>query len=174
MTDSTENGGGPLDPNDPFDMIAIEAAGAEAEADAEREKILNGGEEPPTVIDQAQIWAQVPKQVGGLLTMAMPELAGVYNDDACLAWGTGMAATAEKRGWDAGETIAKWGPEFMLATASFALVMPTVQAIRARREAADKAKAQKSLENSVEAGQNASAETFNPMMQPPGNFSEPA
>lgn len=170
---SVQNDPVQLDPSDPFDMIALEAKTGEAEQDAEREKILNGGEEPPPVIDQAQIWAQIPKQVGGLLTMAMPELAGVYNDAACLAWGTGMAATAEKRGWDAGETIAKWGPEFMLATASFALVMPTVQAIKARKAAADKAKDQKSLENSVEAGQSAPEQPLNPMMQAPGGFSVP-
>jgi len=162
-----------LDPNDPFDLIAMEAASGEAEQAAEHEKILNGGEEPPPPIDQAQVWAQIPKQLGGLLVMAMPELDGVYNDAACLQWGTGMAAVSAKRGWDAGETIAKWGPEFMLAIATFGLVVPTVRAVKARRDAA-KDKEPETLENSVAAGQGAPAAPENPMMQPPGNFSVPA
>lgn len=114
--------------------------------------------------------------VGGVLGMALPELRAVYTEDACLAWGGGMAAVSDKYGWDAGDTAAKWAPECMLLMTSIPLIVPTVQAIK-QRQAASKAKAlneaPKSAARGVAVANNAPIEDVNPMMQEPGGFSEP-
>jgi hypothetical protein len=155
------------EPLDNLDRIALEASGSEAEAQAVEDAILNPNPEP--VIDPAQTWAQVPKMFGGLLAMAMPELAQVYTDDKCLAWGVGMAAVSEKYGWDAGETISRFGPEIALVVASLPLVLPTVTAIKTRRAEAAKKPPDKLI--ATEAEKEASN---NPMLQEPGGFSVPS
>lgn len=157
----------PLDPSDPLDAIAIEAMGGEQKADAAQAAILD----PEPAIDPAQVWAQVPKMLGGILTMALPELAGVYTDDKCLAWGHGMAAVADKYGWDAGETMGRFGPEIALTVATLPLALPTFAAIKARR--AEKPQKQPEKVIDPEEAEKAAEANANPMMQPPGNFSEP-
>jgi hypothetical protein len=148
----------------------------ENEAAAAEDKILNGDPEPEPVIDHAQSWAQIPFMLGGVLSMALPELRGVYTEQACYAWGQGMAAVADKYGWDAGETMAKFGPECMLIAASVPLLLPTVKAIKTR-QAAMKAKALNDAPEKAERGvagrNNAPEQPSNPMMQEPGGFSEP-
>ena len=153
---------------DALDKIAIEAAGSEAEAEAAQEAILNPNPEP--VVDQAEVWAQIPAALGGLLAMAMPELRDVYTQEACKGWGQGMAAVSDKYGWDAGETIGKWTPEFMLVAASLPLIVPTVRVFKAYKVISD-AKA-RGREVEVVAGPSVDP-AGNPMMQPPGNFSVP-
>ena len=155
---------------DALDMIAIEARGSEAQAEAAQEAILNPDPEP--VVDPAVIWAQIPTALGGLLGIAMPELKNAYTPEACAAWGQGMAAVAQKYDWDAAETVSKWAPEFMLLAASLPLVIPTVQAIKAHKAAAD-AKDKARTVDSVAVPQGAQAGPVNPMDLPPGNFSEP-
>lgn len=154
---------------DALDMIAIEARGAEAEAEAAQEAILNPDPEP--VVDQATLWAQIPNALGGLLGMAMPELRAAYTPEACQQWGTGMAAVADKYGWDAAESIGKWAPEFMLLTATIPLLVPTVRAFKAHKAVAD-AKSKTERENGVAVPADAPAPA-NPMDLPPGNFSVP-
>lgn len=174
---------------DALDRIMMEAAGQEREQDAADEAAMNP--DAPPGVDQAAVWAQIPFMLGGMLGMAMPELKPVYTQEACYAWGAGMAAVSDKYGWDAGETAAKWAPECALLMASIPLIVPTVQAVKTRQAAiaAQKRKElQKRRENAVEVPSGASGggydgdaesmdyqehNNMNPMMQPPGNFSEP-
>ncbi|MGZ4837652.1 MAG: hypothetical protein ACXVZR_03820 [Terriglobales bacterium] len=121
---------------DPLDQIGLEAAGMEAQAAAKQQEILD----PEPVIDPAATWAAIPKLFGSLIQMAMPELAGVYTDEACYAWGGAFHEVAKKHNWDAVGTMTRWGPEIGLVFASVPLVLPTVQAIRARRAEAEKKK----------------------------------
>lgn len=153
---------------DALDMIAIEAAGSEAEAEAKQDAILNP---PEPEIDQAAIWAQIPHALGSLLAVAMPELKDAYTPEACAAWGQGMAAVAKKYDWDAGESVGKWMPEFMLVAASLPLIMPTVRAFKTHKAIAE-AKDKERTVDGVAGAQDAS-EPVNPMSLPPGNFSEP-
>jgi len=159
-----------------MDRIALEAQGHEQDQKAADEKILHGEPEPEPVIDPAHAWGQLAMMAGGILGLALPELKSVYTEDACLAWGGGMAAVADKYGWEAGETAAKWAPECMLLMTSIPLIVPTVQAIRSRQAAA-KAKSLNDPparhENGVAVVNNAEEVPFNPMMQEPGGFSEP-
>lgn len=155
---------------DALDMIAIEARGSEAEAEAVQEAILNPDPEP--VVDPAVIWAQIPTALGGLLGIAMPELKKAYTPEACAAWGQGMAAVAQKYDWDAAETVSKWAPEFMLLAASLPLVIPTVQAIKAHKAIAD-AKDEARTVDGVAGPQSEQARPVRPMDMQPGNFSEP-
>lgn len=153
-----------------LDMIAIEARGSEAEAEAAQEAILNPDPEP--VVDPAVIWAQIPTALGGLLGMAMPELKEAYTPEACAAWGQGMAAVAQKYEWDAAETVSKWAPEFMLLAASLPLVVPTMRAFKAHKAIADAKDKARTVEG-VAGAQDEQAGPVRPMDMPPGNFSEP-
>ena len=156
-----------LDPNDPLDRIAIEAMGEErAQAQADADFI-----DPPSPpgIDPAQTWGQIPFMFGKVLTMAMPELANVYNEQACYQWGVGMAAVSEKHGWDAGEVIGRFGPEIALVVASVPLVVPTYQAIKARREAKEREEKARPREE-----KDITPSTDHPMGQAPGGFVDPA
>jgi hypothetical protein len=155
---------------DNLDKIALEAMGGEIEDQAKQDAILNPNPEP--VIDPAKTWAQIPFMLGGMLAMAMPELKQVYTEAACMTWGQGMAAVSDKYGWDAGETISRWAPEFMLVAASMPLLVPTVRAVKARAEAA-KARAPEKAPEAVAGAQGAAAEPVNPMMAEPGGFSVP-
>jgi len=157
---------------DSLDRIGLEALGLENDAQAAEDKILNGGEDPAPPVDQGQAWGHLAMMVGGFMGMALPELRSVYTEQACMQWGAGMAAVADKYGWDAGDTAARWAPECALLLASVPLVIPTVQAIKARK-AASKAKA---LNDAPEKPARAVAtppEDANPMNQEPGNFSVP-
>lgn len=123
-----------LDPANPaLDEIARQAAGEEHAAEADRQEA-----EQPSAPDamEAQAWAQIPMMLGGLLAMAMPEVAPAYTEDACMRWGGAMALLANKYGWEAGSTMAKYAPEIAVTMASIPLVVPVVHAIKARREAA--------------------------------------
>ncbi|WP_426079284.1 hypothetical protein [Janthinobacterium sp. PSPC3-1] len=167
-----EQGGKPaaLDPNDPLDRIAMEAAGDEAAASQAEQDFLHPPDE--NAIDPAQTWAQIPLMFGRLISMAMPELHGVYTPDKCLAWGQGMAAVADKYDWDAGATIARFGPEIALCVASVPLVLPTVAAIRARQAAKAEAAEAQQPEKDIDPDTGDVVEQGNPMHQKPGNFSE--
>lgn len=155
-----------LDPNDPFDRIAMEAGRVEQEqeqADAE----FTDPPAPPG-IDPAQTWGQIPFMLGKVLAMAMPELASAYNEQACYQWGVGMAAVSEKYGWDAGEVIGRFGPEIALAVASVPLVVPTYQAIKARREEKERQEKARPREE-----KDITPSTDHPMGQAPGGFVDP-
>jgi len=160
-----------------MDRIAMEAQADEAERAAEENKFINGEPETEPVIDPARAWGTMAMTVGGFLGMAMPELRAVYTEDACMQWGTGMAAVADKYGWDAGDTVAKWAPECALLMASIPLIVPTVVAVKERRAAA-KAKQLNPVPRQggaegVAGSNNAPTEPINPMMQEPGGFSVP-
>jgi hypothetical protein len=176
MADLNQPGEGSAPPElDALDRIGLEAAGQEADAAAAEHEAIHGAD-PEPVIDHASSWAQLPFMVGGILSMVLPELRGVYTEEKCYAWGQGMALVADKHGWDAGETMAKWGPECMLIAASVPLIVPTVQAIKAR-QAARKAKPLNNPpgqpENGAEGANNAPEWDANPMNQKPGGFSVP-
>lgn len=123
---------------DALEKIAIEAGGLEAEAQAAEEAILNPPDE--NAIDPAIAWAQLPMMLGGILAMAMPELKNVYTEPACMQWGGAMSQVAEKYGWDAQETMSRFGPEIALTIASLPLIIPTVSAIKKKRAEAAKNK----------------------------------
>jgi ribulose 1,5-bisphosphate carboxylase large subunit-like protein len=159
-----------------LDRIALEAQGMEQDQAEADDKIINGEPEPEPVIDQAGAWGQLAMMAGGILGMALPELRAVYTEEACMAWGGGMAAMSDKYGWDAGETAAKWAPECMLLMTSLPLIVPTVQAIKQRQKAA-KARALNnppaSAARAVATQQDAPETPFRPMEQEPGGFSVP-
>ncbi|MES2367206.1 MAG: hypothetical protein V4563_15115 [Pseudomonadota bacterium] len=119
---------------DALDRIALEAGGGEAEAQAVEDAMIN----PPPAIDPAETWAQIPMMVGGLLAMAMPELKAAYSQTNCMNWGQSMQALADKYGWDAATTMAKWAPEIGVIVASIPLVLPTVSAFKARKQTPEK------------------------------------
>lgn len=93
-------------------------------------------EEAPGV-DQAAQWAALPLMIGSALSMAMPELAGVYTPAACQMWGEAMAPVAEKHGWSSDSL----SPELALAFASLPLAVGTYMAISRRKAAAEASKA---------------------------------
>ncbi len=155
---------------DNLDKIALEAMGGEIEDQAKQDAILNQNPEP--VLDPAKTWAQIPFMLGGMLAMAMPELKQVYTEDACMKWGHGMAAVSDKYGWDAGETISRWAPEFMLIAASLPLLVPTVRAVKARADEI-KARAPEKVPEGVAGAQSEPGQPINPMMAEPGGFSVP-
>ncbi|WP_426078876.1 hypothetical protein [Janthinobacterium sp. PSPC3-1] len=158
----------PLDPNDPFDRITIEAGRAEQERAQEDAEFIDPQPDAPPGIDPAQTWGQIPFMLGKVIVMGLPELAGVYNEQACYQWGVGMAAVSEKYGWDAGETLTRFGPEIALVVASVPLVVPTYQAIKARREAKDEKAAPRREEKDITPGADVP-----PMGQAPGGFVDP-
>jgi hypothetical protein len=119
-----------------LDAIKLEAAGNEQARDDAAAAAQQEGEP-----DQAEVWALIPKQLGKMLGMALPELRAVYTDEACRDWGIGMAAVSQKYGWDAADTLAKFGPELALASATIPLAVPTYYSIRKRLDAAAEAKA---------------------------------
>lgn len=116
-----------------LDDIARQAASEEQEQVAAQQAA-----EAPAGPDplQAQAWAQIPMMLGGMLAMALPEVAPAYTEEACMRWGGAMAQLADKYGWEAGATMAKYAPEIAVTMASIPLVVPVVHAIKARREAA--------------------------------------
>lgn len=146
-----------LDPDDPLDRIALEAGGAEAAAQAKVDEILN----PEPAIDPAEAWAALPKMFGGLLQIAMPELAGVYTDAACLQWGGAMQVLAEKHNWDAASTMANWAPEIGIVFATLPLALPTIKAIRARKAENDK-ETRRMANRTVDSGATAGGEHETP------------
>lgn len=128
---------------DNLDAIAIEAQGLENDQQAAQDAILNQEPETPA-IDPAAAWAVLPKMFGGILAMALPEVGPVYSDERCQAWGVAMSAVADKHGWDAQETLSRFGPEIALVVATLPLAIPTVLAIKkARAEAARTVEEQK-------------------------------
>lgn len=134
QTEDQEQTGG----MDALDRIGLEAAQEEAEAERTEQEFLNPT--PEGQIDPALAWAQIPKMVGGIFAMALPEVASAYTDAACMQWGGAMAMVADKHGWDAAETMGRFAPEIALAVASFPLVVPVVVAIKKKRaEAAENA-----------------------------------
>ena len=81
-------------------------------------------------------WADVPKLIGAGLVQMLPELAPVYSDDACKAWGQAADKVARKYGWDGGGLP----PEASLLICTAMFVIPTVGAVKARKAAALEAK----------------------------------
>ena len=169
MADLNESQAEPakLDPSDQLDRIAIEALREEREREQADADFIDPP--PPPGIDPAQTWGQIPFMLGKVLAMAMPELANAYNEQACYQWGVGMAAVSEKYGWDAGEVIGRFGPEIALAVASVPLVVPTYQAIKARREAKEREEKARPREE-----KDITPSTDHPMGQAPGGFVDPA
>lgn len=159
------------DPNDPLDRIALESLRGEQEADQAAQDAAN----PPPEdhgIDPAQTWAQIPFMLGKAIVMGLPELDGVYNEQACLQWGAGMAAVSEKYGWDAANTFAKFGPEIMLIMATVPLAVPTFHAIKERKRKADADAARKQAE--ARPMHDVNAPPAPPGQQQPGNFVDPS
>ena len=127
---------------DNLDKIAAESSILEGEQQAAEDAATNPGQDAPA-IDPALAWAQLPKMFGGIISMALPELDKVYTDDKCYAWGAAMSSVAEKHGWDAAETMARFGPEIALTVATLPLVVPTVLAIK---KAQDKARKERPID----------------------------
>jgi len=135
MDDLTDSQGAQAPEMSDLDRIAIAAQARENEQEAVEQAILNP--EAANAPDPALAWAQIPKMFGSLLGMALPELQHVYTDANCAQWGGAMAQVADKYGWDAGETMAKWAPEIALVVATLPLAVPTFQVIKAARKKAE-------------------------------------
>jgi hypothetical protein len=154
---------------DDLDRIALEAGGMEADAQAKEDELLN----PAPAIDPAETWAALPKMFGGLLQIAMPELAGVYTDAACLQWGGAMQVLAEKHNWDAAGTMSRWAPEIGMIFATLPLAIPTINAIRARRAEAEHAARGKQTLDSGATAAGEGAGTLEPENSPVGPENAP-
>jgi hypothetical protein len=115
-----------------LDAIAGEAAAMEGQQEQQQQQAT----EQQNPMAGAMGWAMLAKGVGGALSVALPEVRDVYNDAACMAWGEAMDALAQKYGWSDGAS--RFGPEIAVAFASFGLVMPVVQAVKARKAASEK------------------------------------
>lgn len=126
--------------SDALKAIAAEGAALEASMPAAPGDPGAAPAGPPMDADtrEALEWAAVPATAGGILSMAMPELAEVYTEDACLNWGRAMVPVARKYGWHADSLLGVWGP---LLFASYSLMAPTVMAVKKRMDAAKAAKA---------------------------------
>lgn len=74
----------------------------------------------------AQAWASLALTLGGVLSLAAPELKKVYTVEKCTEWGTCMQAVADKHGWSAPGN----SPEMALAISSLGLVIPSFFAVR--------------------------------------------
>jgi len=164
--DETQNEGGGLDA---LDRIALEAGQEEAEAAQAEQDFLNPQTEP--AIDPAIAWAQIPAMFGGIISMALPEVAPAYSEAACMKWGAAMAQVAQKHNWDAAETMSRFAPEIALAVASFPLVVPVVAAIKKKR--AEAAENRPRLTTEMEEG-TLQAETVPDDEQQGGDFVEPS
>ncbi|MFZ6686415.1 hypothetical protein ACO0K0_01560 [Undibacterium sp. SXout11W] len=123
---------------DALDMIGLEASREEAELQAQQDEFLNPTQEP--LQPPGEAWAMIPMTLGMFASKILPELEGVFTPDACAKWGDAMALVSQKHGWDAGETISKWAPECALVMATVPIALPTYQAIKMRKVAADAAK----------------------------------
>lgn len=123
-----------------LDMIGIEAAQDEAEAQAAQDAILNPQQEQAQVMPPAVAWSQIPMTIGVFLSSMMPELQGVFNESACANWGAAMASVSEKYGWSAEDTMAKWAPELALGMATLPLAVPVYKAVKSRKEEKEKEK----------------------------------
>ncbi|SFV12825.1 hypothetical protein [Pseudoduganella namucuonensis] len=164
MENENDNQGGQPEMS-ALDRIALESAFEEqAQADADHAKLHPELER----IDPAESWAQIPILVGGVLSMAMPELAEVYTHKACYAWGAGMAMVAEKRGWDAAKVI---GPEMALLAATIPLAVPTYFVVKHHL---DRARREKPVQPEPERDVTDLNQPRGPMDQAPGGFSVPA
>jgi len=115
-------------PANALDQLAAEAKAA----DTAPEPGAVPGAAPAPPVDLAREWSEIPAAVGAGLSLALPELAPVYSDAACLAWGEAMVPIAERYGWHPGKA---W-PWLRLLNASGALLVPTALAFRARIKAA--------------------------------------
>lgn len=155
-----------------LDLIGQEAAGDERA----REQAQAEAAKPEGYVDEAQAWAIVPKKLGSLLGMAVPELKDVYTDDACLEWGKGMAAVSHKYGWNAADTLAKFAPELALAAATLELALPTYMLVSAKLEQVRLIRAQRQAPSQPMRDLNEPPGPGGPVpagQQQPGNFDEP-
>ncbi|SFU99589.1 hypothetical protein [Pseudoduganella namucuonensis] len=165
MENENDNQGGQPEELSALDRIALEAGFEEqAQAKADHANLHPELER----IDPAEAWAQLPLMLGGLLSIAMPELREAYNPKACYQWGGAMAMVAEKYGWDAATVI---GPELALVAASVPLVLPTYFAIKARR---DKVERERPVQAEPAREPAEASQPRGPMDQAPGGFSVPA
>ena len=133
---------------DALDMIGLEAGRDEAELQAAQDEFLNPTQEP--IQPPGEAWAMIPASIGMFASNLLPELQGVFTQEACKKWGDAMALVSLKYGWDAGETISKWAPEIALVVATVPLALPTYHAIKNRKEAAEAAKKNPQLVKKVE------------------------
>lgn len=78
---------------------------------------------------EAAEWAGFPFVFGAIVARALPELAEVYSETACLEWGKKMAPIARRYGWTAGVA----GAWFGLIGASWGMIEPTYKAAKAHR-----------------------------------------
>lgn len=131
-----------------MDTAALDQLNAEAKAaDAPAPEAANDRSPgAPTVpADPAREWAEIPAAIGAGLSLVMPELANVYTDATCRAWGEAMLPIAEKYGWNPGRA---W-PWLRLLNASGVMLVPTALAFRARIAAAQQP-AQPAADNPAE------------------------
>jgi hypothetical protein len=127
-----------IDPAQADQFAALDAIGAEAAfGEQEQEQKQQQAGEAPNPMAGAAGWAMIAHGIGGIIGVALPEVAGAYNEQSCMAWGVAMDSLSQKYGW--GDGVSRFGPEIAVVMASAPLVLPVVVAVRLRKEAARKA-----------------------------------
>lgn len=124
---------------DALDQIADEGRTVEGAAGAPGGPDQQAQQQPGAVDAEQEsiaMWAMLPKSVGSALVLALPELAEVYSDENCLAWGASMQNYSRIKGWDV-----KNAPGALVAMASLPFVLGTAGALLKRLKAAKAAKA---------------------------------
>lgn len=120
-------------------LVALGHLAAEVDADnpgPEARAAAEAAVEKAAQVDRvAEEWAQIPWLIGRALSMAAPELAQVYSQQACMSWGKSAAAVAEKYGWK----DASIGPELGLAVSTLGFAVPSFLLIRERVRQAQEA-----------------------------------
>jgi hypothetical protein len=122
--------------------------------DSAANAVISGPQpEPAEVIDPAEAWADIPRQVGKLLCIAAPELADVYTEKACKQWGKDMHRVAVKRGWSTDGLP----PEVAAAISTGGFLLPSFFVIRAKVSAARKARQDRAQAEAAAASPEAAA-----------------
>lgn len=129
MAEQNEN----LSAEQDADLRRLEGMAAETDAPGQQTDMV-----PAPVVDPAAEWAQIPAMLGGVLSMAFPELRAVYTHEACMTWGYSMVPVAEKYGWTQG--IDKY-PELTLLAVSAPMLIGTYGAFK-RAKVAQEEKAE--------------------------------
>ena len=117
-----------------LDSIAVEAraelgGNGEAQPGAAHVEVLPPLDEKAQRLTEAEGWSRLPYLFGRILAQAMPELAEVYTEAACLEWGHAVVPVARKYGWTLGGADMWVG----LSAATWTLAEPTFKAIKRRR-----------------------------------------
>ncbi len=107
--------------------------------------------QPPAPVDHTQEARELIDFAHAALVPLYPSLEKVYTDDVRQRIAVAGGRLLKKYGVDMAALFGEWGEEIGFALVTLPLIVPTVQAIRADREAAAKAPASSSSSSSAPA-----------------------